>query len=165
MPIQNEYLLAIKSGSKTVEGRLGTATAKKIKENDIINFQCGALNEKCLVTSIRNYKTFADMLDAEGLQKMLPGCDSIENGVKIYHRFPYYKRDEKEKGAVAFSIEVVSDEDISTSIKKDKLYEDIPEHFMPTKEKIIPTIIDKDEKTSSILSTSFVDKNVLQGIY
>ena len=83
MAIQYEYLQAIKSGNKTVEGRLGNATAQRIKENDIINFQCGALIEKCRVTKIRKYKTFAAMLEKEGLQNMLPGCDSIENGVKI----------------------------------------------------------------------------------
>ena len=163
MAIQYEYLQAIKSGNKTVEGRLGNATAQRIKENDIINFQCGALIEKCRVTKIRKYKTFAAMLEKEGLQNMLPGCDSIENGVKIYHRFRYYKRDEKELGAIAFSIDRISDEIISIPGEKYKLYEHNPEDFKPIHEDLISTNVAKIEKTSPTLSTSTVDKNALQG--
>ena len=46
------------------------------------------------------------MLEYEGLENVLPGCSSVEEGVAIYHGFPGYRQGEAQHGVAAFQIEV-----------------------------------------------------------
>lgn len=106
--VQQHYFDAIKSGQKTVEGRLN-----KPRYNDLVigmQLQFEGLEKEvvtCVIMGINRYPDFASMLAAEGVEAMLPGVASLQEGVKLYESFPGYKQDVQQVGALAIRIRVI----------------------------------------------------------
>lgn len=95
------------SSAKTIEGRLGKDKFLKIKVGDEICFIRAYTPEiyvSTYVTAVRAYPSFEEMLKAEGLEKVLPGVDSVEEGIKVYRQF-YTEEDEKTYGVLAFEFQ------------------------------------------------------------
>lgn len=94
--VSEPWFSLIKVGLKTVEGRLGKKEFAEMKEGDVITFTNNQMpferqfNVK--ITQINNYNTFREYLSSEGLEKCLPGIDTLEQGVEVYYQ--YYKADE-----------------------------------------------------------------------
>ena len=105
MGLQEEYLKLIAEGKKKIEGRLYDEKRRQIKPGDIIIFE-GKL--KVRVKDIRVYPSFREMLKKEGLENVLPGIKSIEEGVRIYRQF-YNEEEEKKWGVVAIEVEPIQD--------------------------------------------------------
>ncbi|WP_457753345.1 ASCH domain-containing protein [Thermococcus sp.] len=105
MGLQEEYLKLIAEGKKKIEGRLYDEKRRQIKPGDIIIFE-GKLKVK--VKDIRVYPSFREMLKKEGLENVLPGIKSIEEGVRIYRQF-YTEEEEKKWGVAAIEIEPIQD--------------------------------------------------------
>ncbi|KAG5530673.1 hypothetical protein RHGRI_025590 [Rhododendron griersonianum] len=64
------------------------------------------LFNKCLVLQVqdvRRYASFLEMLEAESLTKVLPGVQTIEEGVQIYRKF-YSEEKEKLNGVLAIGV-------------------------------------------------------------
>ncbi|ONI29469.1 hypothetical protein PRUPE_1G199500 [Prunus persica] len=64
------------------------------------------LFNKCLlfeVQDIRSYSSFSEMMEAEGLSKVLPGVETIEQGVQIYRKF-YTEEKERSNGVLAICV-------------------------------------------------------------
>lgn len=84
---------------------------KKIKIGDIIKFiskDDPAQFIIVVVVSITQYKTFLEMLEAVGLENVLPGKQTIEDGLKVYLKPDgYYTKEEEKTGVVAMELEVV----------------------------------------------------------
>lgn len=104
MGLQEEYLRAIAEGKKKIEGRLYDEKRQKIKPGDEIVFENKLV---CVVKDIRVYSSFREMLEKEGLENVLPGVKSIEEGVKIYRKF-YSEEKEKKYGVAAIEVEPVA---------------------------------------------------------
>ena len=52
------------------------------------------------------YPTFREYLEAEGLQKCLPGMPSMEHGLSVYFKY-FTKEQEREFGVMAIELELV----------------------------------------------------------
>jgi len=104
MGLQEEYLKAIAEGKKKVEGRLYDEKRQAIKPGDEIVFENKLV---CVVKDLRVYSSFREMLEKEGLENVLPGVKSIEEGVKVYRRF-YSEEKERKYGVVAIEVEPVA---------------------------------------------------------
>jgi ASC-1-like (ASCH) protein len=99
----------LKSGQKTIEGRIKRGKYARIKAGDQIEVNNENESEKVLVEVIRmkNYPTFKDMLAREPIGRLLPGVSGIDEGLSIYREF--YSQDEEIKfGVVAIEVKLLS---------------------------------------------------------
>jgi len=103
MGLQEEYLKAIAGGKKRIEGRLYDEKRQRIRPGDEVIFENRLM---CVVKDVRVYSSFREMLEKEGLENVLPGVGSIEEGVKVYRRF-YSEEKEKKYGVAAIEIEPI----------------------------------------------------------
>ncbi|KAK4761172.1 hypothetical protein SAY87_006065 [Trapa incisa] len=93
-------MMPFSDGHKTIEGRCATGDYNRIGTGAFL------LVNKCLVLEvkdIRTYSSFSEMLEAECLSKVLPGVNSVEEGVQIYRRF-YTEEKEMRNGVLAIDI-------------------------------------------------------------
>ena len=104
MGLQEEYLRAIAEGRKRIEGRLYDEKRQAIKPGDEIVFENKLV---CVVKDLRVYPSFREMLEREGIENVLPGVESIEEGVRVYRRF-YSEEKERKYGVVAIEVEPVA---------------------------------------------------------
>jgi len=114
MPIQDPWFTHIRKGAKTVEGRLAGGFFGNLKKGDIVTV-IGPKRQTVMVEIIDTikYKTFAEMLETEGLDKVLPGINTIDEGVAVYRQW-YSEDREKQRGVAAIRIKIISDTDRST---------------------------------------------------
>lgn len=100
------YFDLMKEGKKTIEGRLYRGKFALIKAGDQIEVFTPEEDESFLVKVLdsRKYETVRNMLEAEGLEKVLPNINNIEEGVAVYRNF-YSEEEEKETGVVAIEVE------------------------------------------------------------
>lgn len=103
MGLREEYLKLIKEGRKSIEGRLYDEKRRRIREGDVIIFE---RRLRVRVKALRIYSSFKEMLEKEGLQNVLPGAGSIEEGLKVYRQF-YSEEEEKKYGVVAIEVEPI----------------------------------------------------------
>lgn len=107
---QDPWFSLIATGQKKVEGRLNRgffATMKKGSHVTFVNHQLGFRRAcYCCVTSVKDYPSFAEYLDAEGLDRCLPTVQTIAEGVSVYRRF-FSESEEKESGVRAVRIRVL----------------------------------------------------------
>ncbi|ASJ02073.1 isomerase [Thermococcus profundus] len=103
MGLQEEYLKAIAEGEKKIEGRLYDEKRQKIRPGDTIIFENKLM---CVVKDLRVYSSFREMLESEGIENVLPGIESIDDGVAVYRRF-YSEEKEKKYGVAAIEVEPV----------------------------------------------------------
>ncbi|KAF5775155.1 putative ASCH domain, PUA-like superfamily protein [Helianthus annuus] len=97
--VQEPFFSQLKDGHKTIEGRCA-GRLNRIKSGSLILFN------KCLLLQVEDvhlYASFSDMLAAEGLAKVLPGVDTIEEGIQIYRKF-YSEEREKSNGVLAILV-------------------------------------------------------------
>jgi len=107
--VQSPYFKLIQSGEKTMEGRLRDKTVSQIVVGDEITFYTSDNEEKhTTVASVQNFGDFTEMLSAGRLEKLLPGVQTMEEGLKIYRGFPGYAEKEMGLGAVAFGLILVA---------------------------------------------------------
>ena len=108
LSLKKTYFDAIKTGLKTVEGRVNSSKFNSLRPGLEISFSCEATHEIlfCTLEAIHIYQDFRSMLLAEGIENMLPGINSLEVGVALYESFPGYKELVKENGAIAMRIKV-----------------------------------------------------------
>ncbi|KAI3700334.1 hypothetical protein L2E82_44960 [Cichorium intybus] len=95
--VQEPFFSQIKDGQKTIEGRCAGGDYNRIESGSLILFN------KCLLLQVHDvhcYGSFFDMLSTEDLAKVLPGVETVEEGVQIYRRF-YSEEKEKSNGVLA----------------------------------------------------------------
>jgi ASC-1-like (ASCH) protein len=106
--IRPQYFDLIQNGKKTIEGRIATKEILSLKVGENIVFLSEEKEPmKCVVKSLRVYHSFELMIEKEGIEKVLPGIKTIEEGVALYRSFPNYEEREKMFGVVAIEIEVI----------------------------------------------------------
>ncbi|XP_042490257.1 uncharacterized protein LOC122070196 isoform X3 [Macadamia integrifolia] len=98
--VQEPFFSQLRAGQKTIEGRCAAGDYNRIGSGTMLLFN------KCLlleVKDVRRHDSFSEMLELESLPKVLPGVNSIEEGVQIYHKF-YTEGKEKSNGVLAIHI-------------------------------------------------------------
>lgn len=88
-------------GLKTVEGRLNKDKFAEIEIGDVLMMQ--PENKRFRVVGRRQYKTFREMLEAEGIKNVLPDKNNIEEATKVYKKF-YKESEENKYGVLAIRI-------------------------------------------------------------
>ena len=106
--VKKIYFDAIKCGIKTVEGRINNPKYQNLTLGMDILFFLENTKETilCTITGLAKYLTFKDMLQAEKIENMLPGIQTIEEGIRLYESFGDYKKEVEIYGAVAIKIAV-----------------------------------------------------------
>jgi len=115
---QQRWLREMCKGTKTVEARLGNKVGN-LQVLEPIVFTSGLWRVYTVVTRIRYYASFKNMLIEEGLATVLPGVKSIEQGVKIFHHM-YEPSWEEKHGVCALKIKFIKSER-PEAIEKPKL--------------------------------------------
>ena len=108
--LMKKYMLMIKDGSKTVEGRINAGLFRGVRQGDTIRFFCKARPNDGVtvrVEEIRPYTSFGDMLRGSGLQACLPDVRSLAEGIKIYDSIPGYKERAAKSGVLALHLKVL----------------------------------------------------------
>lgn len=110
LKLYRKYFDLVRLGTKTIEGRVNeTAKFKNLKVGNFIKFvQTEDINISfsAEVIGIRLYPSFPEMLKKEDLKKCLPGCATIEEGIKVYHSIPNFEEQSKEYGVIAMELNV-----------------------------------------------------------
>ena len=82
----------ILEGSKKAEGRIATEYVRSIKVGEELLLKSSEEYIVCKITYLNFYKSFEEMLTAEGFKNMIPFVDSFEEAVGIYKKFPGAER-------------------------------------------------------------------------
>ncbi len=83
--VQEPYLSFIKSGEKTVEGRLNKGKFQALKNGDILVL--GDSSIELEVIDKRHYTSFAELITAEGIDRVVPDKTSVEAATEVYYQF------------------------------------------------------------------------------
>ena len=59
------------------------------------------------VVKVTKYKSFREMIEANGLENVLPGVLTVDDGEEVYRKW-YSKKLEDEFGVVGIEIEVIN---------------------------------------------------------
>lgn len=110
-----KYLELIRSGRKTVEGRIRTGKWSDVITGDRFRFEssdpsAGLLPVLCRVTSVRPYDSFRSMLEAEGVDRCLPGITDMDEAVEVYRSIPGYREREAVDGVVGVGVQVEAEQ-------------------------------------------------------
>jgi ASC-1-like (ASCH) protein len=107
--VSDPWFSLIKLGLKSVEGRKNKGRFKDMKVGDIVEWKNADFGNRSVLTKIieKNvYDTFEKYLLSEGLEKCLPGIDTLEQGLNVYYAF-YTKEDEQQYGVAAIVLEII----------------------------------------------------------
>ena len=104
MSLKNIYFNDILIGKKTVEIRIFDKKRQKINVGDRILFKDEKGERNCLkiVNQIFRFDDFKKAIEFFGIENVLPGCSSVEEGVLVYENIPSYSESVKEYGCVCF---------------------------------------------------------------
>lgn len=108
--VKEEYFNYIKSGKKTVEGRINTGKFATFKKGDRLKFLTSNETITCEILDVNKYENFKDMLTVEGVRNCLPNVSSVPKGVQKYHQIPNYKERAREFGVLAIKIKLLAEQ-------------------------------------------------------
>ncbi len=119
--LKREYIEQIRSGAKTVEGRVNTPLFQRYKEGMLVRWYGSDSEVLTRIVSIKRYPSFEEMLKGVGFKRLLPLVSSESQAASEYHKIPTYSDKVKRFGAVAFEVEVVLPQSgLETSRKRDR---------------------------------------------
>jgi len=58
------------------------------------------------IVRTRTYDSFRDMIQNEGIEKVIPGAHSLEDAINVYYKF-YTREQEKKYGVRAIEIKLI----------------------------------------------------------
>ncbi len=103
--IRDEYLDMIKSGKKRIEVRVAYPQLRDIKPGDKILFNNSI---PAVVTGVKRYETFRQVLREEPIEKIFPDGPSFERAVKRFHGM-YPKWKENRYGVMVIRFKLVGE--------------------------------------------------------
>ena len=106
--VQEPWFSHIKSGKKTVEGRLKRGRFEHIGNGDKITWVNRETNEEVHteVTKHDTYKNVDAMIDKVGAKTLLPGVKTKEEAKEVYDKFYSKERQDKHE-AIALHLKVI----------------------------------------------------------
>ena len=129
--VKEPWFTYIQKGTKKAEGRLNKGIFSKLKVGDIIIWINSAtlhnkkLKCKVVVTYIKKYDTFRDLLQGENIDKVLPNIKNMDQGVGIYRQY-YSEKDEQENGVIAIGMQI-QQETVHEGKLKEEYYKSVKE--------------------------------------
>lgn len=109
--LQAHFLTQVTLGKKTVEGRIFKPKYAHLSLGQTIRFEENDHPNRFVdvrIAHLNKYSSFRNMLIKERLENCLPGVNSIEEGVQVYHSIPDYMKEEREFGVLAMGIKILS---------------------------------------------------------
>ena len=107
--VQTRWYDLLANGKKRFEGRLCDSEVTGIKPQDVITFVSeGRTPLTMRVIDLHTYSNFTDMLASDRLCLLLPGIQTLAEGLEIYRGFPGYAENEHRYGARVFELEISS---------------------------------------------------------
>jgi len=104
--VRDEYLSFIRSGRKRIEVRAAYPALRGVKPGDRLVFN-GSV--PAVVTGVRFYETFRQVLREEPLEKIFPDRPSFERALKRFHgMYPRWK--ENRYGVIAIRFRLLGGE-------------------------------------------------------
>lgn len=101
----------MKNNEKTVEGRLNRDDWMSMNVGDVlvlVNKQTDVERTiQVKIVQIHLYDSFQLYLEKEGLKNCLPGIETMEKGLEIYHKL-YSKEEEQMYKVKAFHVEIMT---------------------------------------------------------
>lgn len=103
-----KYIEQIRSGGKTIEGRINSGMCLAFKAGDTIRFfhAKSPRDVTCSIKEVRTYRSFAELLQKEGYQRCLTDVHSLQEAITIYDKIPGYSERAARSGVLAFEIKV-----------------------------------------------------------
>ncbi|MCL5018833.1 MAG: isomerase [Candidatus Pacearchaeota archaeon] len=117
--IFEENYLKLLNSKKEVEGRVPDPSKERKQYNKIVRgdkIVIRVVDEKFqpvntikplefIASYNKKYDSVKEMLESEGLERVLPEANSIEEGIKLYHNLPGYEERIKINGIHAIGLE------------------------------------------------------------
>lgn len=116
--IESSMLEEIKNGDITIDVRLGRPKYFRIQEDDILSVREDFWHEgkvleslshavEIKVTQVLYFENFTELFNAIDFQAAVPSALTTADAVKKYREF-YTQEEEREFGAIAFTIEPIA---------------------------------------------------------
>lgn len=104
--VQEPYYQYITTGEKPVEGRLDKGKFSRMRVGDylLINDE-----SKFKIKRKTKYNSFQEMIEAEGVENVVPDKKEVEEAANVYYNF-FTKEQEQEFGVVAIEISKMDDQ-------------------------------------------------------
>ncbi|WP_456420835.1 ASCH domain-containing protein [Thermococcus sp.] len=103
--VRDEYLDFIKSGKKRIEVRVAYPQLRSMKPGDKLIFNDSI---PAVVTEVKRYETFRQVLREEPIKKIFPDEPSFERAVKRFHNL-YPKWKENRYGVIAIKFRLLGE--------------------------------------------------------
>jgi len=100
------WLAHLMDGSKAFEGRVFRGDFTVMRVGEYVEFYNEEASAVFKILSLDRYDSFASLLESKGIAVVLPGCQSIAEGVKVYAQY-YADEDVREHGVVAIGVELL----------------------------------------------------------
>lgn len=104
--VQQPYFDYIKTGRKTIDGRINKGKFAHLTEGQMIKILCDDEFVTAYIVEIKRYHTFKEYLMCEGLPNTLPGINTVEDGCDVYYQY-YTQQQEEEHGVLALHLLVI----------------------------------------------------------
>ena len=104
------YIHQIRSGEKTIEGRIDKGPVKNLQVAKTLRFyyMSNAQDDViCRIQRIQRYSSFADMLEHVDYKTCVPRVRSKQEALDLYLGIPGYAEKEKKYGVCAIWLEVI----------------------------------------------------------
>ncbi len=108
--LPRQYIHQIRSGAKTIEGRLNSGQFKRLQIGEQIRFfytQNPTDDVTCEITALKTYQSFPKMLSEEGYKKCLPEINSFDQACREYDKIPGYTIRSVTEGVLAIHLKVI----------------------------------------------------------
>ena len=99
----------IVDGSKKAEGRVLSDYIRSFKIGEELLLKASKEFVVCEISYLHFYKSFEDMLNAEGFENMIPFAESFDEALRVYNSFPGAGR-VKKNGCCAIGIKYLRGE-------------------------------------------------------
>lgn len=107
LKVMQQFIHPIRSGAKTIEGRINAGNPATFKVGDKIRFLCPpneADDVHCTIVKIEPFASFREMLEKTNFTYCIPSSNTLEEALAVYHSIPGYKERAKEHGVLAIHI-------------------------------------------------------------
>lgn len=109
LTLKKPYIQPIRSGAKSIEGRINSGAPSKFKVGDKLRFfypQNESDDVTCIITKIEKFSGFREMLEKTGFQKCIPAARTLDEAFKVYENIPGFLDRARHSGVLAIYLVV-----------------------------------------------------------
>ncbi len=124
LPLNDIWYDHIASGKKVYEGQLFEGQLKQIAPGDIIEFtrRSNKITMHCIVNARMEFPTYRRAMEKLGLCNVLPGVETIEDGVAVYRQW-HTEADELKYGVMMLNISILRLPEASVELESHDVWE------------------------------------------